>query len=280
MTDDDKKILDRLERFLVDASSGRRAPNKALLLLLALGRIYQPPRLFSYHEWRRELLPLLNKYGLSTRQPSPQNPFCRLFKTDGLWDIPGYDEKFPGDGWPSDRKLRDADLSGGLPKKIHAAFSHKPELMKEAVTLLLNKNLPREVHDEVLKAVGLKGFMQFRTEVLRVYKNRCAICGYDTRVDNALLGLEAAHIRAEVHGGPNKVPNGLALCPVHHEGLKAGGISLTNDRRLLVSPHLSGSVPDFWFHPYADKPIAKPTGEQNLPALEHIRWHREHVWRG
>jgi putative restriction endonuclease len=52
----------------------------------------------------------------------------------------------------------------------------------------------------------------FRPRVLRAYRSRCAMC----RLGHASL-LDAAHIVADKqeHGDP-VVPNGLALCKIHH----------------------------------------------------------------
>jgi len=52
----------------------------------------------------------------------------------------------------------------------------------------------------------------FRQRVIRAYRERCAIC----RLHHAEL-LDAAHILPDGHpGGAPIVPNGLALCKLHH----------------------------------------------------------------
>ena len=53
---------------------------------------------------------------------------------------------------------------------------------------------------------------KFRARVLSAYRNRCAVC----RLKHAEL-LDAAHIipDSELQGEP-VVPNGLALCKIHH----------------------------------------------------------------
>ena len=98
------------------------------------------------------------------------------------------------------------------------------------------------MHDEILEAVGLSyawlvpGLpavreprekqrmviycrlrrLIFRKEVLEAYDERCAICDFDLRINDELLGLEAAHIQWHFHKGPDDVFNGLALCLLHH----------------------------------------------------------------
>ena len=59
---------------------------------------------------------------------------------------------------------------------------------------------------------------KFRGHVLTAYEHRCAICDYDVRLDDELVGIDAAHIHWHGYGGPDEVPNGLALCSQHHNG--------------------------------------------------------------
>lgn len=51
----------------------------------------------------------------------------------------------------------------------------------------------------------------FRAKVLRAYKTSCAMC----RLRHGEL-LDAAHIVPHASNGPSTVPNGLALCKIHH----------------------------------------------------------------
>ncbi|MQJ50532.1 HNH endonuclease, partial [Escherichia coli] len=53
-------------------------------------------------------------------------------------------------------------------------------------------------------------------QVLRAYNYECAICGFNMRHDNTSVALEAAHIKWKQYGGPCEIPNGLALCAIHH----------------------------------------------------------------
>ena len=90
---------------------------------------------------------------------------------------------------------------------------------------------------------------KFRRTVLTAYERRCAICDFDVRLDDDLLGLDAAHIKWHAAGGPDRVPNGLALCKLHHHALDRGAIGLNPAANLgftlLVSQELSGTSEDF-----------------------------------
>jgi putative restriction endonuclease len=51
----------------------------------------------------------------------------------------------------------------------------------------------------------------FRRRVINAYRKRCALC--QLRVE---VLLEAAHIKEDADGGEPVVPNGIAMCSIHH----------------------------------------------------------------
>ena len=58
---------------------------------------------------------------------------------------------------------------------------------------------------------------QFRRAVLQAYENRCAMCGVQLEL------VEAAHLVPHHHPcGLDIVPNGIALCTLHHKSLDTG----------------------------------------------------------
>lgn len=66
----------------------------------------------------------------------------------------------------------------------------------------------------------------FRERVLRAYQEQCAIC----RLRHEEL-LEAAHILSDKHPkGEPIVPNGLALCKLHHAAYDRNILGITPDR--------------------------------------------------
>lgn len=44
----------------------------------------------------------------------------------------------------------------------------------------------------------------------------------------------------EQHGGPCEIPNGLALCAIHHKAFDKGSIGLDENMRMLVSDSVNG----------------------------------------
>lgn len=70
----------------------------------------------------------------------------------------------------------------------------------------------------------------FRPKVLRAYESRCALC----RLGHAAL-LDAAHILPDHHPhGEPIVPNGLAMCKIHHAAYDADIIGIRPDRVVEV----------------------------------------------
>jgi putative restriction endonuclease len=70
----------------------------------------------------------------------------------------------------------------------------------------------------------------FRPKVLRAYEARCALC----RLGHAPL-LDAAHILPDHHErGDPVVPNGLAMCKIHHAAYDANIIGIRPDRVVEV----------------------------------------------
>ena len=58
---------------------------------------------------------------------------------------------------------------------------------------------------------------QFRQAVIEAYENCCAMCGLQLEL------LEAAHLVPHAHpSGLDIVPNGIALCALHHKSLDTG----------------------------------------------------------
>ncbi len=65
----------------------------------------------------------------------------------------------------------------------------------------------------------------FRERVLLAYERQCAVC----RLRHTEL-LDAAHIREDSDGGEPVVPNGLAMCAIHHRAFDALVLGIRPDR--------------------------------------------------
>lgn len=64
----------------------------------------------------------------------------------------------------------------------------------------------------------------FRARVILAYQRQCALC----RLRHVEL-LDAAHIRGDAEGGQPVVPNGIAMCKIHHAAFDADIVGLRPD---------------------------------------------------
>lgn len=70
----------------------------------------------------------------------------------------------------------------------------------------------------------------FRSRVLHAYRQRCAVC----RLPFISL-LDAAHIKPDAEGGSPDVPNGLALCKIHHGAFDSNMLGISPDYRITIT---------------------------------------------
>ena len=292
-----REFLRKLDRVNVWRSGGQRAPHKPLLLLLALGRVLRnEERLARYRDLETPLKEVLKRFGPPRKVHHPEFPFGRL-QRDGLWEIPGA-ESLPTTASGDLRRnaLVERSASGGFPEALHDLLLTYPRLAHEAARSLLDGHFPPSLHDDIRTAAGIPQDWvadlpdhsaardpAFRHRVPRAYERRCAVCGFDVRVADELLGLEAAHIRWHAAGGPDIVPNGLALCIVHHKALDRGALGLESAGggfRVLVSSEVHGQSDALrWFRDFHHAPLRRPQAGEPEPGVEYVKWHAREVFR-
>ena len=286
-------------RLNVWRSGGQRAPHKPLLLLLALGRVSRgESRLAPFGEIEKTLTGLLRHFGPPRKAHHPEFPFGRLV-ADGLWEIPEVASlRRTASGDLYKRDLLDRGVAGGLPEPLYRLLAADPRSAQHAARLILNGHFPASMHQHILESVGLRDAANrdepalrterdphFRVAVLTAYERRCAICDFDLRLEDDLLGLEAAHIRWHSHGGPDRVTNGLALCTLHHGAFDRGAIGLEQaaeaaSYRVVVSQYVHGtSAAVRWLLDYHGRMLRPPQASAGRPDAAHVAWHGKQVFR-
>jgi putative restriction endonuclease len=121
---------------------------------------------------------------------------------------------------------------------------------------------------------------EFRSEIVRLYEHRCAMCGFDGRLGGADLALEAAHIMWHALGGPDDPQNGLLLCSIHHKALDRGAVGVSEDRRILVSQELhGGSQVAALITRLSGQPVRPPVDPASSPGSRFVAWHYKEVFR-
>jgi putative restriction endonuclease len=114
----------------------------------------------------------------------------------------------------------------------------------------------------------------FRVAVTAAYGGACAVSG-----EHSLPALEAAHIRPYTCDGPHDVPNGLLLRADIHRLFDKGYVTITPDRRFVVSQRLArewenGKI----YYERNGFPIALPKRKSDGPDPDLLRWHNERVF--
>ena len=288
---------------------GQRAPHKPLLVLLALGRIAGEEGRLAHYEQdiKGPLTELLKRFGPPRKRIHPEYPFGRL-REEKLWEIPD-GESLPTtkSGDLHQKALMKRAVTGGFPKPLYELLRSDPRLVQQTARALLYEHFPFSLHDDIRTAVGLpaeflvrespglpyglgvtspparKRDPNFRPAVLRAYEYKCAVCEFDLRLEGELLGLEAAHIKWHSYGGPDRVPNGLALCSIHHKALDRGALGLASAARgfkVLISAKAHGesdTTQRFWDCHGA--PLRHPRSSEFKPKDEFVRWHTREVFR-
>jgi putative restriction endonuclease len=121
---------------------------------------------------------------------------------------------------------------------------------------------------------------EFRNKVMMAYEFRCAVCGFDVRLDASQVGIEAAHIKWHQAGGPDIVTNGLALCVLHHKLFDRGVFTVLPDLRLSVSEHAYGTKGfEEWVMAFHGKEIRYPQNAAYYPSSTFLKWHYSEVFR-
>lgn len=270
----------------------RRSPHKPLLVLYALANSlrFAKNKKFLFEEINEPLQDLIEEYGNKGSPPRSEYPFWRLSKDD-IWKLDNCDEireNSSGDVKVSD--LKKYRTTGFIPHEIYAALSSDTDLLQEVVSEILEHHFPPTLHKSILSRVGLdietkikrKRCPDFQEVVLNAYRYKCAVCGYNIKHQQRVIGLEAAHIKMHSRNGPCIVNNGLALCRSHHYLFDSGLLFVSNKYEVKVSNKAHGDDPCFseLLKKFHNKKIFLPLERKNYPSGEYLHWHESEIFNG
>ncbi|HEM6700146.1 TPA: HNH endonuclease [Citrobacter amalonaticus] len=268
----------------------QRAPHKPLLLLYVLAGYQQGHgRLFDYaSEVRDNLRSLLERFGPQRAQYRPDMPFWRL-QGDGFWQLQNAERcsTFGSSRQPPAGELVEFNVAGGFDKQHYDQLIKSKKLINSLARQILEAHFTESIQEELADELGFELQLLrkqrdplFRQQVLRAYNYECAICGYNMRHDNTSVALEAAHIKWKQYGGPCEIPNGLALCAIHHKAFDKGSIGLDESMLVQVSEAVNGSgIVGRLFWDFQGKIISLPQVKAYYPQDEFVDWHRREVFR-
>lgn len=289
-----KNELKRLiEGINVWKRGGQRAPHKPLLLLYALSRaLRNRERFIPYTEVDEKLRQLLIDFGPTRKSYHPEYPFWRL-QNDGIWELKNAEEVGLRTG-NTDAKRGDLIthyVFGGFRKDIFDMVASDPGLAAEIASEILEANFPESIHEDILQAIGLDFEMKsekkrkrdpyFRDRIMQAYEYQCAVCGFNVRVGNMLVALDAAHIKWHQAGGPDTEENGIALCALHHKLFDRGAFTVSPDLRIQISDRAHGTHGfTEWLAAYHGKRLRPPQRPSYYPGATFVAWHVREVFQG
>lgn len=266
------------------------APHKPLLLLYVLAGYRQGHgRLFNYaSEDRDNLHSLLERFGPQRAQYRPDMPFWRL-QGDGFWQLQNAERcsTFGSSRRPPAGELVEHNVAGGFDKQHYDQLIKSKSLINSLARQILEAHFTESIQEELADELGFELLLLrkqrdplFRQQVLRAYNYECAICGFNMRHDNTSVALEAAYIKWKQYGGPCEIPNGLALCAIHHKAFDKGSIGLDESMRVQISEAVNGSgIVGRLFWDFQGKSISLPQVKAYYPQDEFVEWHRREVFR-
>lgn len=284
---EEDNLLEKFSNITIWKKHGQRAPHKPLLILYALARYQNQQLALPYEEVRQKLTQLLVEFGPIRKSYHPEEPFARLAR-DGIWglNVPVDFKKL------SDRQLLQAEAVGGFNEEVVRLLQKSPSLIHRIAKKVLDEHFPDSIHEDILEAVGLDLGSQhlyrrrlrdplFRDKVLRAYEYSCAVCGFNVRLGQNLIAVEAAHIQWHQAGGPDEEDNGVALCSLHHKLFDRGVFTISKTHEILVSEDAHGTRGfDEWLMRYHGQHLRSPIRPEYHPRADFLHWHVREVFRG
>ncbi|MGY5450543.1 phosphorothioated DNA-binding restriction endonuclease [Agarivorans sp. MS3-6] len=271
--------------------SDQRAPNKPIMMAYVLSQYFHGHHQFFLYEesFHKDVQDLLKRFGPQRSIYHPEYPFWRL-KNDGFWAVNNDEDckSRKSNTDPSKAELFKHGVTAGFNDQAYAILKGNHQLTLELIELILSESFPESLIPDIATQLGVdlvirnvqKRDPNFRKEVLRAYNYQCAVCGYDLKMDEVTVGLEAAHIKWKQFHGPCDVSNGLTLCAVHHKAFDKGAFSIAEDFKVKLSESLNGGEQaQRLFFDFEDKLIRLPKRDKWLPNVGYLNWHQKEVFK-
>lgn len=279
-----EELLEKMNRIKMCKNGNKRAPHKPLLVLYALGQIGKTKdQYIPFEQVNESLIPLIMSFGPVTKSYRATYPFTHLVN-DGIWVL-----SRPLDTTKDYSVRALSDVMGGFSDEVYTLLKNNPLLIKQIAQTILESNFPESMHEDILRAVGLDWDYalrtsrdpNFRNRILIAYQYSCAVCGFNVRLGDALVAVEAAHIKWHQAGGPDIENNGLALCSMHHKLFDRGAFTINSSLKIQVAQVVNGSAGlDEWLLRYKGKSVQEPQSSAYYPSESFINWHNREVFRG
>jgi putative restriction endonuclease len=226
------------------------------------------------------------------RKSSITYPFIRL-ANDGIWQLQAKTPLYTKGDYSKKALIEENAIGHFTPEMLDAL--RDPVLFNTTVSYLLDNNFPETLHQDILDFLGLdietgnsaytekkkQRDPDFRNRIIEAYESKCAVCGYQVRKGNQLVGLEAAHIKWHQAGGPDTENNGMALCSMHHKLYDYGLLTINTELVVKISTKANGAFGlQEWLLNYHGRQINLPHSTSIYPEPQFIIWQVKEVFKG
>lgn len=119
----------------------------------------------------------------------------------------------------------------------------------------------------------------FRDQVLKTYNATCSISGLRIATTENISLIDACHIKPFNLSGNDHITNGFALCPNLHRAFDRGLISISDDYKVLISPHFMEYDHNVYsIRQFEGKELILPGVAKYLPDSDNFHYHRANVF--
>lgn len=115
----------------------------------------------------------------------------------------------------------------------------------------------------------------FRISIKKLYKFKCAICGFALLSPDGKPALDSAHLYPKELNGSDDFRNGICLCRMHHWALDAGWLSIADDYTVIVRDDLSLTEEYKFISEFKGQEISLPEQLEFAPHPIFLRAHRK-----
>jgi putative restriction endonuclease len=299
-----KQFIKWYESINKNKSKGIYSPHKPLTILYALSKVLKSERYIDYND-ERDTLSNIILFFTNKKSVKVTDPLYRLFKSDSreinVWDAIPRDLVTDKEGNIKITDAKERNLKCGFSDEYYEWLHTNKAYCQLLINQIMLDNFPESLHEALLTLLGIdelpaqyptnemventikvaKRDPNFKFKIRTLFDNQCAFCGLKIYINDQLLSLEAAHIKAKQYGGPCSKDNGLLLCPTHHYTFDQGAWSL--DDNLSIKLSKKASFNDKYAKSFLDfvgQSIERFIFESKFqPKAEYISWHRKNIFK-
>ena len=169
-------------------------------------------------------------------------------------------------------------LTGERPLSIEdLAVAEREESTKEHAAFELIDSAASTVESRSMK---IARSIVFRKTILRIYENKCCICGEGLAIPDGGIEVHAAHIVPRAIMGTDDARNGLCLCTRHHWAFDNGLFGIDAVRKIFVPAQVLNMPQNKPLAAYHGKRIVEAVDRTLMAAPQALGWHMENVLLG